>query len=68
MNVVSIEIIEEIAINELKDMERRNLIKLDLGNGKQESASKKFWGKLSNNTTQKLHKQIEKSREEWSNI
>ena len=68
MKVLSIEIIEEIAIQELKDMEKRNLIKLNNVDGKLVTASQKFWGKLSDTTTKKLHKHIEKSRDEWSTI
>jgi len=68
MNVLSIEIIEEKALKELEDMEKRNLIKLNVVKDKAEPASKKFWGRLSDNTTRKLHSHIEKSREEWSNI
>lgn len=68
MNVLSIEIIDEIAFKELEELEKRNLIKLNLDKDKAVPASKKFWGRLSDNTTRKLHSHIEKSREEWSNI
>ena len=65
MNMVSIEIIDEIAIKELEEMESRKLIKFNNPNKNSKQPSNRFWGKISDETAQELQNHIETSRLEW---
>jgi len=58
MNMVSIEIIDEVAIKELEEMEMRKLIKFNYPIKNSEVPSKRFWGKISEDTAQELQNHI----------
>ncbi|MBX3045048.1 MAG: hypothetical protein KIT33_14640 [Candidatus Kapabacteria bacterium] len=66
MNTLTIEIIDSMAINELKEMELRNLIKLNYCEKSPIQTSNIFWGKISEKTAKELNNHVENSRLEWS--
>jgi hypothetical protein len=65
MNAVMVEIIDESGMRELANLETKRLIKFLPSENQVELPSKRFWGKISTETANKLTKDVDKSRKEW---
>jgi predicted XRE-type DNA-binding protein len=67
MKTVTVELINEYALQLLQDLEKAEVIRLvDVAVNKP-SISRKFRGKISKQTADDLHNQLNTMRDEWQN-
>jgi predicted XRE-type DNA-binding protein len=67
MKTVTVELINEYALQLLQDLEKAEVIRLVDGNVNRPAISQKFRGKISKQTAESLHNQLNTMRDEWQN-